>query len=194
MMKRIIIFSIFLIFAAVSCQQEPQGELKLSTEEETMGSDGGVINLTVESNYRWTCNSGTKDIIISQKSGDAGTTGITVTVPGNPGEAARSIEVKFNCENAKAVLNVSQAGSRFDTLTVMHSSYYFPAISFDGTGFTGKINWGDGESGDFSYYSPMPSHEYSRASDYTVTVTTHDTEGFFLETMKGVSKIDLTKF
>lgn len=189
---------LLVILAAVamlaSCAQEPVGELSLSQESVSMDSSGGEIRLNVTSNFSWTGNCGTSDIVMSSKAGEAGTTEVVVTVPGNPGEEERTIEVKFNCEQAKAKLTITQAGSVFSTVVIKHSASVFTAPLFVGSGFTGNIRWGDGKSDDFSASGEPPVHEYAKSDAYEVEVKVHDTSSFTLGSMEGVSSINLEQF
>lgn len=192
-----------LTFAAIiamlmACEREPQGELTLSQESVSFDSGGGVIELTVDANENWTCNTGASDLIFSTKKGEAGSTGMTITVPGNPTEEGRSMEVKFNCGNAKAVLTIDQGGSVFVSVSILHNAQTFTIPRFDGTKYTGTVDWGDDKNEKFSGIQKdtliIPSHEYPNVEDHNVTIQIHDADSFTLESMGGVKKIDLTKF
>lgn len=178
----------------VSCAKEPVGELSISQESVSLGSSGGEIRLNVTSNFGWTGNCGTSDIMMSTKVGEAGTTEVLVTVPGNPGEEERTIEVKFNCQQAKAMLTITQSGSVFSTVVITHISSYFTAPLFEGNGFTGSVLWGDGKSDDISAYVETPAHEYTKPDTYEVEIKVHDTESFTINSMEGVKSIDLGRF
>ena len=104
--------ALVLLLCTASCLKEPQAEISLSAQSAGLDSGGGKLELTVTASHSWTCNTGTSDIVFSSKKGDAGSTQITIEVPGNPREEERTIEVKFNCESAKTVLTIVQTGSR----------------------------------------------------------------------------------
>lgn len=192
-MKRLLII---LSAAAllVSCAKEPVGELSISQESVSLDSAGGEIRLNVTSNFNWTGNCGTSDVVMSTKVGEAGTTEVVVTVPGNPAEEERTIEVKFNCAQAKAMLTITQTGSVFSTVIISHSATVFTAPLFEGNGFTGTVLWGDGKSDDISAGVDVPVHEYTKPDAYEVEVKIHDTSSFSLESMEGVTCVNLGEF
>jgi len=195
-MKRIIPFVALLavLWVSLSCEQEPHGTLSLSEESSVFGADGGLLRVTVTASHNWTCNTGTEGMIFTTKKGEAGSTAIEISVPGNPSEEDRSIVVKFNCEDAKATLEIKQYGAVFDTLFIHHSSRELDAPLFEGSGFTGTVIWGDGSSDEFSPSIPAPLHNYSSADSTVITVKVHDSDAFILPSMSRVSKIDLKKF
>ena len=190
-------FAILLATAALlslSCAKEPEGSISLSLNELKMDAGGGLVSLTVTTNFAWTANCGTTDVTMSTKKGEAGTTEVQVEIPGNPEEDSREILVKFNCENAKAVLTVSQSGAVFELITITHESGNFCAPVFEGAGFTGKVSWGDGKSDSFTSLSESLEHPYDSLGVYTVQVKVHDSDAFTLPSMDGVTEVNLTEF
>ena len=185
---------LFLAALLTACQSEPKGEISLSNESARFDSGGGTVEFSVTANYNWTCNSGTPDLVYSTRTGQAGSTTMTVSVPGNPDAEERTIEIKFNCEDAKAVLTIIQEGSVFTVLKITHDAKEFDVPCFIGTGFGGTADWGDGQTDIFSSVSELPSHEYKEEKTHEVTISVHDSEAFTLQKMSGVKKIDLTQF
>ena len=185
---------LFLVAVLASCAKEPTGEITLSTDHVDMTAAGGEIKLTVNANFPWTGNCGTSDVVMSTKTGDTGQTDMTVLVPGNPESSERTIEVKFNCGNAKAKLTIVQNGSEFKFLTLSHTNDSFGLPLFEGTGFTGTVTWGDGASDTFSAFSEIPIHTYEKAEDHLVEIKVHDTGGFTVVSMQGVKSVDISGF
>lgn len=76
-------------------------------------------------------------------------------------------------------------------LKITHNNAFFTIPSLKGEGLVGTILWGDGQSEEYGIAS---EHSYESGQVHTVTVETWGTEEVSLNSLIGISEIDLSNF
>ena len=76
-------------------------------------------------------------------------------------------------------------------LTVVHAASVFTVPTFNGNGVSGLIDFGEGAK---QTYAPQAKWSYSSAGNHKVVIELSGATSFTMETLAGVSEIDLSGF
>ena len=189
-MKRyiLLVFSFLLMLAA--CEREDP-ELTIDKGQETVAAEGGSLTVTVSSNYGWTASSADPWITVNPTSGQKGTATVSVSVAANSGSMSRRGSVTFTCEGLTRSVNISQAQPLNQKLTIVHNASVFTVPTINGNGMTGKVDFGEGEK---QNYAANLKWTYSGAGSHKVVIELAGGTSFTMESVAGVSEIDLSAF
>ena len=188
-MKRYISLLFVCVLALASCQKEDP-EMTLSTVQITMLAEGGSASVSVTTNYKWTA---TADpwITISPSSGDKGSTTVTVSIAANTGSSIRKGAINFVCQDLTRSVSVSQAQPLNQRLTITHNLSSFVVPTINGNGMTGRVDFGEGEK---QNYAAGLKWNYSAAGTHKVVIESAGGTSFAMESVAGVSAIDMSGF
>ena len=188
-MKRYIALFVVCALALCACQHEDP-ELTLSTGQVTMLAEGGSSTVTVSSNYKWTA-SADPWITISPSSGEKGTATVSIQVAANTGSSNRKGAVTFVCESLTRSVTVSQAQAFNQRLTITHNLSTFVVPTLNGNGLTGRVDFGEGEK---QSYAAGLKWNYSAGGTHKVVIESAGGTSLSMESIDGVSAIDLSAF
>ena len=188
-MKRYIAFVFICVLGLTACQKE-EPELTLSTGQVSVLAEGGSSSVTVSCNYKW---SATADpwISISPASGDKGTTTVSIKVAANTGSSIRKGSVTFNCEGLTRAVTITQAQALNQRLTIKHNLSTFVVPTISGNGLSGRVDFGEGEK---QNYAAGLKWSYSSTGAHQVVIELAGGTSFAMESVAGVSAIDMSAF
>ena len=188
-MKRYISLICIGLLALASCQKEDP-ELSLSTGQASLPAEGGSVSVTVTTNYKWTA---TADpwITLSPSSGDKGSTTVTLKVAANTGSSIRKGNATFSCEGLTRAVTVTQAQPLNQRLTITHSNARFVVPTINGNGLSGRVDFGEGEK---QNYAVGLKWDYAAAGTHQVVIELAGGTSFAMESVAGVSAIDMSGF
>lgn len=188
-MKRYISLLFLCVLTFASCQREDP-EMTLSTGQITMLAEGGSASVTVTTNYKWTA---TADpwITIRPSSGDKGSTTVSVTIAANTGSSIRKGAINFVCQDLTRSVSVTQAQPLNQRLTITHNLSTFVVPTLTGNGLTGRVDFGEGEK---QNYAAGLKWNYSAAGTHKVVIESAGGTSFAMESVAGVSAIDMSAF
>ena len=189
-MKRyiLLVFSFLLLLAA--CEREDP-ELNIDKGQETLAAEGGSFTVSLSSNYDWTVSSAEPWITVNPSSGQKGAATISVHVAANTGTMSRRGSVNFTCEGLTRSVSITQAQPLNQKLTIVHSASVFTVPTINGNGMTGKVDFGEGEK---QNYAANLKWTYSGAGSHKVVIELASGTSFTMESVAGVSEIDLSAF
>lgn len=188
-MKKYISLFLLSLVLLTACEQEDP-ELSLSISQTTVPPEGGTVSVMVSSNVSWTA---TCDpwISVGTPSGSKGTTTVQVTVAANTGTSSRKGNVSFTAGTLKRNLVVTQAPPLSQQLTIIHNLNSFTVPTIQGTGMSARVDFGEGEKKE---YVPGLKWDYSSAGTHKVVIESAGGTSFTLESIAGVSAIDMSAF
>jgi hypothetical protein len=189
MKKHILLLLVFTAFIA-SCEKE-EPELMLSATQASVLAEGETVTVSVTSNYPWSASAGANWITVSPLSGNPGTTNVTMRVEKNTEHTSRIASVSFTCESVKRSFSVSQSQPLFQQLTIVHKATTFTVPSIIGNGMKALVDFGEGEKKD---YENGLTWTYSASGTHRVVIECAGGRSFAMETVAGVSEIDLSSF
>ena len=185
-----IAFAAVLLLLLPACHHEDP-ELDLTTAEYTFKAAGGTTSISFTCNYKWTAKSSASWVRISPDSGAKGPNTITLTIEPNNGTSSRTATVNVTCEDLMRGVRVTQAQPLNQTLSLIFTGKELVIPALIGNGVTGEIDWGDGVKED---YVTNLKHTYGAAGNHTVTIKLAGGSSLEIETVAGMSEIDLTEF
>lgn len=188
-MKRYITLLLLSIVLLSSCEKEDP-ELSLSISQASVPSEGGVVSVMVSSNVSWTAT-GDPWLSVGTASGNKGTTTVQVTVSANTGTSSRKGNVSFTAGTIKRNLVVTQAQPLTQQLTIVHNLKSFTVPTILGTGMSARVDFGEGEKKE---YVNGLKWDYSSAGTHKVVIELAGGTSFTLESVAGVSAIDMSAF
>ena len=189
-MKRYIpLFFVFLLLFSACEKEEP--ELNIDKGQENIPAEGGSLTVTVSSNYGWTASSADPWITVNPTSGQKGTATVSVSVAANSGSMSRRGSVTFTCEGLTRSVSISQAQPLNQKLTIVHSASVFTVPTINGNGMTAKVNFGEGTT---QSYVAGAKWTYSSTGSHKVVIESAGGTSFTMETVAGVSEIDMSEF
>ena len=188
-MKRFIALFFVCVLGLTACQKEDP-ELTLSTGQVSISAEGGSSSVTVSCNYKWTA---TADpwITISPASGDKGTSTVTMKIAANTGSSIRKGSVTFNCEGLTRAVTITQAQPLNQRLAITHNLPTFVVPTINGNGLSGKVDFGEGEK---QNYAAGLKWNYSSTGTHKVVIELAGGTSFAMESVAGVSAIDMSAF
>lgn len=197
--------SIILVLAAAltaaSCNKEktiPEPPaLTISDTGFTVGDEGETITVDVTSNTSYTCeitdSEGKTPAWITKIESRASTTkSISFRVAANSEAADRTATIKFYAEKGRLDKRVVvKQLARTTEFSVLHTGGSFAVPLFTGVDVSGTVDWGDGEERDLAKETV---HYYSSEDDeHCITFKTRYVESFKIESLEGVSLVDLSE-
>lgn len=197
--------SIILVLAAAltaaSCNKEktiPEPPaLTISDTGFTVGDEGETITVDVTSNTSYTCeitdSEGKTPAWITKIETRASTTkSISFRVAANSEAADRTATIKFYAEKGRLDKRVVvKQLARTTEFSILHTGGSFAVPLFTGVDVSGTVDWGDGEERDLAKEAV---HYYSSEDDeHCITFKTRYVESFKIESLEGVSLVDLSE-
>ncbi|MBR5735513.1 MAG: BACON domain-containing protein [Bacteroidales bacterium] len=190
---RYILLSVTIILALVpvSCTPvEPVIEFP-DANSVVITADGGSQTVSFTTNYDWEATVSDSWIQISPAAGKKGNTTITITIGANGSDQERKGSVTINSQALRRSIAVTQAANYMQAIFITHENASFSPPVFTGIAIKGKIEWGDGTE---DYYAPGYNHSYSSAGSHTVTIKMNGGTGFDIESLSGITEIDVSNF
>ena len=189
-MKRSIILIASFLLMLVACEKE-EPQLTIDKGQETFSSDGGSVTVALSCNYDWTATVAEPWITVSPSSGKKGSATVSVTVAANTGTSSRRGSVNFACEGLTRSLSITQAQPLNQKLTIVHNASVFTVPTINGNGLTGKVDFGEGAQ---QNYAAKLKWTYSGTGSHKVVIELAGGTSFSMESVAGVSEIDLSAF
>ena len=179
---------LFTVLAACE-REEPSVEFNLATLD--MPGEGGSQTVSLTANYDWTAKSSDPWLQVSPTSGKKGTATLTIQVAANDKATLRKGTVSVVIKDFSRGITVSQLPNLDQTLRILHTNNSFTVPSMTGSSLAGKVNWGDGAE---ETYKVGLKHDYSSAGNHALVIKTAGAYSFKLESIAGVTEIDLQSF
>ena len=180
-----------LLFALVfsACQREDP-EMSLSIGQANILAEGGSVSVTVTCNYKWTAQADPW-ITVSPASGDRGDTAVKLTVDANTGSSIRKGSVTFSCSGLSRAVALTQSQPLNQRLTITHNLNRFTVPLLLGNGLSARVDFGEGSKQD---YASGLSWTYSTGGTHKVVIECAGGTSFTLESVAGVSAVDMSAF
>lgn len=185
-----IAFAALLLVLLPACHHEDP-ELDLNAAESVFNAAGGTNTVSFTCNYKWTAKSSAPWVRVSPESGAGGQNEITLTIEPNNGTSSRTATVSITCEELMRVVRVTQDPPLNQTLSLVFTGKELVIPAVTGNGVSGEIDWGDGQKED---YKTKLKHTYGAVGNHTVTIKLAGGSSLEIETVAGMSEIDLTEF
>lgn len=190
-MKRLLLLAVLLAPVLMSCEkEEPSIDFGGSVSVE-MPAEGGSTTVSLTTNYGWEASTADPWIQVSPASGMKGYATLTLRVLANDSGKARKGSVTVTCQTLNRGIQVSQQAKLTQSLVIKHDNPSFRIPSITGSGVTGKVDWGDGAE---ENYASSLFHNYASGGNHTVTIRLNGADAFELESVAGVTAIDLSSF
>lgn len=177
----------------ISVTQTQKSDIIISGETVQVGYDGGKINVVLKANVKY-------DIIVDEgidwikevKTKALNEFTHTFEVGFNPLKVQRQAYITFKdqASTLSGRVYVVQKGSP-NHLLFVHNTATLQAPDIDGLNIEGTVDWGDGVS---QTYDAKLTHIYDSPGEYTVDVKVTGASTLFLNTLTGVSHIDISDF
>lgn len=180
----------FLSFILLTACEQEDPELSLSLSQATVPPEGGTVSVMVSCNVSWTAT-GDPWISVGTPSGGKGTTTVQLTVSANTGSSSRKGNVTFTAGTIKRNLVVTQAPPLSQQLTIVHNLKSFTVPAILGTGMSARVDFGEGEKKE---YVPGLKWDYTSSGTHKVVIESAGGTSFTLESIAGVSAIDMSAF
>lgn len=188
-MKRFVSLIFIFLWVLSACQQEDP-ELSLSTGQASLKAEGGSVSVTVSSNMNWTAT-GDPWITISPSSGNKGTSTVNMTVGANTGSSIRKGGVTFTCGSLTRSVTITQAQPLNQRLAITHSLSTFVVPTLNGNGLSAVVDFGEGEK---QNYAAGLKWNYQSSGTHKVVIESAGSTAFSMESIAGISAIDLSGF
>lgn len=193
-MKAIRLLTIALclgLFAVLSAcdREDPSADFNPASLE--LPGEGGSQTVTLTANYDWTAKASDPWFQVTPASGKKGTVTLTIQASANDKASLRKGNVSVTLKDFTRSLPVSQLPNLDQALTIQHSGSSFTVPMMTGSTLSGKVNWGDGKE---ETYKVGLSHDYASSDSHTVLIKSAGAYSFKLESVAGVSEIDLQNF
>ena len=179
---------LFTVLAACE-REEPSVEFNLATLD--MPGEGGSQTVSLTANYDWTAKSSDPWLQVSPTSGKKGTATLTIQVAANDKATLRKGTVSVVIKDFSRGITVSQLPNLDQSLTIQYGGSSFTVPSMTGSSLAGTVNWGDGKE---ENYKVGLKHDYASSGNHTVLIKCAGSYSFKLESVAGVSEIDLQNF
>jgi endoglucanase len=137
--KKFVLPTLLAIAVVVACKEdEPNPELTISIGKITIPGEGSTSEVTIVSNDSWKIiNSAPKWLVVSQVTGNSGTTVVQVTAPENATGSPRSATLVVNATNGQTRrITVSQAN--IVIIPALYPNYNTSPKDPDATGMSSK--------------------------------------------------------
>ena len=186
----IIALSLGLLPILFSCDREdPSAEFNVASLE--MPGEGGSQTVSLTCNYDWTAKTSDPWLQVSPTSGKKGTVTLTIKAEASDKPTLRRGSVTVTLKDYSRSISVSQLPNLDQTLRILHTNNSFTVPSMTGSSLAGKVNWGDGAE---ETYKVGLKHDYSSAGNHALVIKTAGAYSFKLESIAGVTEIDLQSF
>ena len=182
--------ALFSTSVLVSCNPEEPSIISDATSFESP-SNGGSQSVSMTTNYEWTAKTSDPWLTVSPASGAKGTASFTIRAEANNSGAVRKGGVTVTCSTLNKSITVTQKPNMNQALIIKHTNSSFRVPSIKGNGFSGIVNWGDGAE---ENYSSSLSHTYSSSGSHILTIKSVGGTAFDLESIAGISEIDMGDF
>lgn len=179
----------------VTVFQSKKNAIILSYKEVSFDNAGGEADIVLKSNIEFSCHISDEEWIEEIK--DEKTKALVDNVLHfrvlcNPGRFDRSGKILFCNDDfgQKDSLRIAQLGVE-GVLKLRYSGDSFDGLTLEGENIYGTIDWGDEKR---DTVSSIVEHRYDRTGEKTVEIRMHNSTGFVLENIAGVSMVDFSKF
>lgn len=156
-----------------------------------MSEKGGSLTLSVTTNYDWTASTSDPWLKVSPTSGQKGTFTLTIQAEPNDRTTQRKASVTVSCRDLDRRLSVVQLPTLDQLMQVVHSNARMTAPLLVGSSLVGKINWGDGAE---ETYKANMTHDYAGTGNHTLLIQSAGAITVTLESLVGVTSVDLQQF
>ena len=179
-----------LLSVLFACErEEPSIALDNSTLE--LSEKGGSLTLSVTTNYDWTASTSDPWLRVSPTSGKKGSFTLTIQADANDRTTQRKATLTVSCRDLDRRLSVVQLPSLDQRLQVIHTNARMTAPLLVGSSLVGKINWGDGAE---ESYKANLTHDYATTGNHTLQIQSAGAITFTLESLAGVTSVDMQQF
>jgi|GEM_PF-1338611 hypothetical protein len=177
----------------ISVTQSQKNDILLTSDKENVGYEGGEITVDLQTNVKYGISiSSDVDWIKEVKTKGLSAYKHTFEIACNREKVARQAYITFKdpASSISAAVLVTQTGSP-STFVLRHNAGTLEIPYIDGLNVDGTVDWGDGVS---QAYDLELTHIYSLPGEYIMNVEVTGASSVFLNSITGISHIDISNF